>query len=211
MHHEVNLVDTALVYLKQDATEGWHPPMAVQCDFTLVKAYDDNFAHFFPDTLTGCIFTQLKQLYVDRDHLHVIQRDKSTSFSMNGVTYCEKTKWGAGFSPNSATLSRLYRECFEENVAWLDADSHILYYTQNAGEYCYNGIGRVFGGSNSIPTRVRCSEHVFSEFLREIRSNYIGIACNSAVVCLLRDGVIDSTHKGVDGLRPSSKRKLGCE
>jgi hypothetical protein len=212
MVHEATLVDTAVVYLKHavavDSAKAWHAPLvsypiwypypyplvsltsniqAVEWEYTLVKAFDEKFVHVFPTALTGCIFTKLKERYVDRDYVHVIEREKSTSFSMNGLTYCEKTKWGAGFSPNSATPSSVYRECLDDEGSWIDTESHILYYSHDEGEYSYNGIGRVFAGSNPIPRQVRCSEDVFSRFIFGIREQYIRLACNSAVVCILHE------------------------
>jgi hypothetical protein len=194
--NDVSLCDTSLLYV-QVAVSGtvWHPPMAVEWDFTLVKASDERFQHLFPSVLVGSIFKNLKAHYMSREHVHVIRKDSSLSFSMRGLERSYDVKWGDGFPPNAAHPSDVYRESCEEDGAWIDTNSLILYYTKCLGECVYEGEWSVFGGSNPIPQEVRCSEFIFSRFLNAIRENYVRIACNSATVCLVRDGYIQSTHK----------------
>jgi len=170
--------------------------MVIQWDFTLVKAYDEHFIHSFPDVLVGGIFKTLKEKYLGRDFIHLIRKNDSVSYSMHGLTYCHHTKWGEGFPPNHATPSSVYRECHEVGSAWIDTESHILYYKHTEQDKCmYEGIWSIFGGSNPILQTVRCNQETFSRFAMYIRENYIKIACNSATVCLIDDGRIQSTHK----------------
>jgi hypothetical protein len=56
-NNETTLCDTALVYLQTEVEHTvWHPPLVQQWDFTLVKAYDEKFTHYFPEVLHGSIF-----------------------------------------------------------------------------------------------------------------------------------------------------------
>jgi hypothetical protein len=234
MNNEVRLSDTALVYLQTEAQDTtwygiknetsyllllfflcWslnpipctirHAPLVVQWDFTLVKAYDESFVHSFPVVLAGCIFKNLKRRYHDREFIHVIGKNDSVSYSMHGPSMCYDTRWGQEFPPNHAIPSSVYRECAEEQGAWIDTDSHILYYKQNGhrGDECvYEGIWNIFGGSNPIPRKVQCSREGFVNFAMDIRDNYIKIVCNSATVCLVDNGRIQSTHRVSLKLRP---------
>jgi hypothetical protein len=199
MNNEVLLCDTALVYLQTEAEDAmWYPPLAVKWDFTLVKAYDEDFVHCFPKVLAGCIFKHLKRRYFDREFIHVIGKNDSVSYSMNGPSMRYDTKWGEAFPPNNAEPSNVYRQCAEEQSAWIDTRSHILYYKQNehrGNECTYEGIWNIFAGSNAIPQKVLCSREGFINFAMGIRDNYIKIVCNSATVCLIDNGHIQSTHK----------------
>jgi hypothetical protein len=172
--------------------------MAVQWDYTLVKAFDEKFTHVFPNVLVGCIFRAFKERYGRREFVHVITKSKSVSYSMDGLNYCYVTEWGDGFAPNHAKPSRMFRECLENSSAWIDTESQILYYTptrNHRDEFVFKGISNIFAGSNPIPLMARCSHERFINFVMGIRENYIKIACNSATVCLVDNEEILSTHK----------------
>ena len=172
--------------------------MVVQWDFTLVKAYDKEIMHCFPNVLVGCIIKDLRTRCVDRECIHVIGKNKSSSYSMHGLSSCCITKWGHCFPPNDAAVSSVYRECAEDHGSWIDTVSHILYYTHGQSSqhaHVYKGTCSVFAGSNPIPRTVRCSQERFIQIAMGIRKKYINIACNSATVCLVNDGYIQSTHK----------------
>jgi hypothetical protein len=184
--NECMLSDTSLLYIQTEVVNSeWHAPMAIMWDYTLVKAVDQKFTHKFPVVLVGCIFKSLKSRYMEREHVHIIKKEESHSFTMDGLSSSCATKWGVAFPPNNARPSDVYRECLEEEGAWIDTESHILYYGKKSNEYIYEGIWSMFGGSNPIPRKVRCSEEIFSRFLRGIRENYIRIACSSALVCVV--------------------------
>jgi hypothetical protein len=175
-----------------------HPPMAVQWEFTLVKAYDEDFAYCFPKILVGCIFKNLKTTYYDREFIHLIRKRDSLSFSMHGLSSGCITTWGDLFPPNHASPSTMYRECPDDHGAWIDTKSQILCYKYNENrscEYVYEGMGNIFAGSNPIPQTVQCSEERFFDFAMSIRNNYIRIVCDSSTVCLVENGHIQSTHK----------------
>jgi len=172
--------------------------MVVKWDFVLVKAYDEEFLHGFPRVLVGCIFKTLRRRYYDREFIHVIRKLDSVSYSMHGLSSVHHSNWGDTFPPNHATPSSVYRECAEDHGAWIDTGSQILYYTQNrtrVDECMYKGIWHVFAGSNAIPRAVHCSEEQFIDFTMAVRQNYIKIACDSATVCLVDNGFIQSIHK----------------
>ena len=172
--------------------------MVVLWDFTLVKAYDEDFVHGFPEVLTGCIFQTVKHRYLDREFVHIIRKDVSESYSMHGLSFSYTTTWGGTCPANHAASSRVYRECAEEHGSWIDTESHILYYTHGSSashEYVYQGMCYIFAGSNPIPRTVRCSQQMFVQFAMRIRTNYIKIVCDSATVCFVDNGYIRSTHK----------------
>jgi hypothetical protein len=194
--------------------------MTILWDFTLCKVCDETFSHVFPAVLTENIFQNLQDKYQEREYLHVISRDNSTSYSYNGTKRRYKTKWGCGFKPNYAPVSRQYRECSENKNIWIDTESYILYYRQdedNTKQYVFNARWGVFGGPNPIPERLRCTEDVFYRYATDVRRNSIRyyptcsitsnsatytltrlshrITSKSATVCVIREHSIESSHK----------------
>lgn len=74
--------------------------MALEFEFTFVKAVSKDFKHSFPKSLTSTVFKDLKDDLCKRTYLHVIKKHESISLSKIGVEYRVNMKWGAKFVPN---------------------------------------------------------------------------------------------------------------
>jgi hypothetical protein len=151
--------DTALVYIRLSVFDkAWHPPMTQQWDFHLVKPIDTVLDHAFPTILTGCVFKKLHEKLQDREFLHIIKKTESSSYSRTCMTRNHPGVWGAEFQPNMAPESKVYRTLPEVNEAWLDVDSHMLFYEQqeHGMRQCIQVDSCVlFGGSVPICVNVR--------------------------------------------------------
>jgi hypothetical protein len=84
--------------------------MVALWDFTFLKACDEQFMHEFPLKLKGDVFQLLKRRYTSRDFVHIVCKDDSRSYALDGMTEYVETKWGTDFPPAFAKKSSVCRD-----------------------------------------------------------------------------------------------------